>query len=389
MRGLKITYVFLVMVLFQNNAITRNRHVKDIDGVVISHSYRATGTYLGSPSICILPNGDYLVCHDEFGKGKKNFDGNPIYLSKNKGRTWKLLSVVKEGVRWPKIFVANRNVYLIGPSNKGGGIRLFCSDDSGRTWSEPICCFSDRMFHTAPVPVVQFGGRIWKGFEVIDSSLPKKWPKQYCAAMFSAPVDSDYMNPESWTLSEYIKPDFSCLESEMRGWLEGNAVPGKDGNMRLVMRVDLPEGFSDEYIAELEVSADGKELSFDSDRSFYHMPGGAKKFTIRYDGQTDTYITLSNETDALPDNKRPGDARNILSLCISEDLHSWTVVKRVILSDDMDYTGFQYVDWQIEGKDIIFVVRTSYYDDKGGAHNHHDSNYITFHKLKNYRSYIK
>ena len=33
-------------------------------GTVIHHSPAASGLYIGSPSICILPNGDYLATHD-------------------------------------------------------------------------------------------------------------------------------------------------------------------------------------------------------------------------------------------------------------------------------------------------------------------------------------
>ena len=47
-------------------------------------------------------------------------------------------------------------------------------------------------------------------------------------------------------------------------------------------------------------------------------------------------------------------------------------------------TGFQYVDWQFDGEDIIYIVRVAY----DGAHNFHDANRITFHKLEKFREVI-
>lgn len=47
-------------------------------------------------------------------------------------------------------------------------------------------------------------------------------------------------------------------------------------------------------------------------------------------------------------------------------------------------TGFQYVDWQFDGEDLIYVVRVAY----DGAHNFHDANRLTFHKLGGFRTLL-
>ena len=47
--------------------------------------------------------------------------------------------------------------------------------------------------------------------------------------------------------------------------------------------------------------------------------------------------------------------------------------------------GFQYVDWLFDGADIIAACRTAFDDDEGGAHNFHDANYLTFHRIANFR----
>src|SRR5512137_2915330 len=38
-----------------------------VPGVVIDHSPASSGLYIGSPSIAVLPNGDYVASHDFFG----------------------------------------------------------------------------------------------------------------------------------------------------------------------------------------------------------------------------------------------------------------------------------------------------------------------------------
>ncbi len=43
--------------------------------------------------------------------------------------------------------------------------------------------------------------------------------------------------------------------------------------------------------------------------------------------------------------------------------------------------GFQYADWQFDGDDLVAVVRTAW-----GAGNYHDANFITFHRVKNFRT---
>ena len=47
-------------------------------------------------------------------------------------------------------------------------------------------------------------------------------------------------------------------------------------------------------------------------------------------------------------------------------------------------TGFQYIDWQFDGDDIIYMVRTGY----RGAHNFHDSNRMIFRVLKDFRALL-
>jgi predicted neuraminidase len=57
-------------------------------------------------------------------------------------------------------------------------------------------------------------------------------------------------------------------------------------------------------------------------------------------------------------------------------------VQRVLLQHpDTKAHGFQYVDWLFEGDDIIAVCRTAW----DGAHNAHDANHLTFHRIADFR----
>ncbi len=114
---------------------------------------------------------------------------------------------------------------------------------------------------------------------------------------------------------------------------------------------------------------------------------GRQKFTIRRDPLTGRYLSLvNNNTD--PSESRQ---RNVLSLVSSADLIDWEVIETLLVddhetdwADSIDLTGFQYADWQFDGDDIIYLVRTAY----DGAHNYHDSNRITFHRLEDYVSLV-
>jgi hypothetical protein len=83
--------------------------------------------------------------------------------------------------------------------------------------------------------------------------------------------------------------------------------------------------------------------------------------------------------------------RNILSLTSSEDLLNWRIERDVLnyaengWYEDVGKVGFQYADWQFDGEDIIFLSRTAI----NGAYSFHNANYLTFHRIKGYRSATK
>ena len=151
-----------------------------------------------------------------------------------------------------------------------------------------------------------------------------------------------------------------------------------------ILRVDT-RSFP-EKAAIVSISADGKTASFDPASGFINFPGGAKKFTVRYDPASDSYWSLSTIVpERYQKSGHPAAIRNTLALTASKDLTNWTVRCILLQHPDTSRHGFQYPDWQFDGDDIIAAVRTAYDDDRGGAHNHHDANFLTFHRWRNFR----
>lgn len=81
--------------------------------------------------------------------------------------------------------------------------------------------------------------------------------------------------------------------------------------------------------------------------------------------------------------------RNRLSACRSPDLRSWSVVNTLLVDDvetdpaeSVRLTGVQYVDWQFDGEDIIYLVCAAY----DGARGWHDANRIVFGRLEGFRA---
>ncbi|MBM3859874.1 MAG: exo-alpha-sialidase [Verrucomicrobia bacterium] len=353
-----------------------------VPGVVIDHIPASTGVYIGSPSIAVLPNGNYVASHDHFGPKSTEHKSalSAVFRSADRGKTWKKVSEI-QGAFWSKLFVHRGTLYLLGTDRHHGNILIRRSTDGGTTWPAPSVLRDNGEYHCAPMPVLEHNGRLWRAFEWRHP--PIAWGINYRASMLSAPVDADLLNPASWTLAEPLPSDRSWNAGDMRAWLEGNAVLTPDDELVNVLRVQTKS--PDEKAAIVRVSADGKKMSFDPATGFVNFPGGAKKFTIRFDPQGKLYWSLASIVHERHRADNPGGIRNTLALTCSPDLTNWTVRCILLYHPEVKKHGFQYVDWQFECDDIIAVCRTAYDDGLGGARNNHDANYLTFHRVSNFR----
>jgi hypothetical protein len=137
----------------------------------------------------------------------------------------------------------------------------------------------------------------------------------------------------------------------------------------------------------VRISDDGTKATFDPATGFIDLPGGAKKFTIRFDPHSEAYWTLVNPVMPIEQLTRydAGSVRNTLALMRSTDLKKWEMRCILLHHPDVAKHAFQYPDWQFDGDDLIAALRTAYDDGLGGAHRAHDANYLTFHRFANFR----
>lgn len=385
MRKTLVASWFLLVCLFQWG-------IAQVPGSKVAYSPASSGLYIGSPSICRLANGDYLASHDLFGPQSKEFESpvSCIYRSTDKGKSWTQISTIN-GQFWSKLFVHQGNLYFLGTSKHHGNTIIRKSLDNGQTWTNPTDGDNGLLlageYHCAPVPLIEHNGRLWRAME--DAMGPiKKWGKRYGAFMMSMPLDADPMKASSWSHSNVLRYDSTLLGGNFGGWIEGNAVVTPQGELLDILRVD-DKSTLEEKAAFVHISADGKNATFDPAKDFVNFPGGSKKFTIRFDPKSKRYWTLANyipqEIKEANPKRNPASIRNTQALFSSEDLIHWKLHKVVLQHPDVLKHGFQYVDWLFEGRHIVFLSRTAYDDGVGGAHNNHDANYLTFHRIKKFR----
>ena len=368
----------------------------------------ATFTYLGSPSLVCLNDRLFLASHDYFGPGcPRNQDGaqhlTSIYRSEDAGQNWTNLGHIS-GAFWSTLFQLESSLYLLGTSAEYGSVVIRRSQDAGFTWTHPQDDRSGLLlrggpgneppnYHCAPVPVLVSGGRIYRAFENFRPTTENtRWfAPDFLSFVISCPLDADLLDARNWTVSnalpfkkEWCPPAWSSMDCP--GWLEGNILEDPRGKLVNILRLHSDPLW--DRAACIHLSPEGERARFDPSDGLLEFPGGKSKFTIRRDPETDIYLTLSNANldQAAPTN------RSVLSWHASLDLQTWHCLG-ILLQDDGSVptsqaaakVGFQYVDWQFCGDDLVYLVRTAY----GGAHNFHDSNRITFHRLKNFRSILQ
>ena len=347
-------------------SITSQAQSLKVPGVVVKHIPSKTGVYIGSPSICILPNGDYVASHDHFGPNSTEHERavTAVYKSTKQGKSWKKISEIN-GQFWSNLFVHQNELYIMGTWKHHGNFIIRRSTDGGVTWSEPTDSKNGLLlegeYHTAPMPVIKHNGRLWHAIENAKADT-KALGKRYSAMVISAPVGSDLLNSKNWKATNHLRYDSTYLGGKFGGWLEGNVVATPEGKVVDILRVATSEPGRD-MAAIVNISNDGTKATFDPETGFMDFVGGAKKFSIRYDEKSKRYWMIANMVKEEFSHLLAAKVRNTLVLKSSSDLKNWTVHKILLEHPDVEKHGFQYVDWQFNGRHIIFLSRTAYDDE--------------------------
>ncbi|MGN0189050.1 MAG: sialidase family protein [Candidatus Cryptobacteroides sp.] len=355
--------------------------------------------------ITVLPDGSYLTACT----GSEDGDGLVMYRSSDKGQTWARYGEYDSSVNlisnYTNLFVLDGKVYLMGVGDERNGFRISCSQDNGMTWTVPADASTGLLlegtYHTAQVPVVVADGRIWRACETYDEDDAGKKP-----FMMSAPVDSDLLNASNWMTTNVIDNPRYYLRNGLliTSLIEGNAVVDPDGNVVNLIRSNCSESSNYGTILKVGKEVDGENVTYTLDYitspeygrsvSSVEMPGGGKKFTVRYDEKSQLYWSLTNPhfEETVTNNGIYASGlsnslkRNRLVLISSPDLKDWTIRGDVLYDPDPFFHGFQYADWVFDGEDLAVVVRAAYPEYRGLPNRQHDANKMIFVKVKNFRT---
>jgi hypothetical protein len=359
--------------------------------VAIDHSPKSSGIYLATPALAVLPDGSYVAKSDEHGPGSSVDNGGDalsrVYRSQDRGRSWERIGTAKD-LYWANLFVHQDTLYMSGVGRPLGPVMLSRSTDGGETWTEPrdesSGLLREGRFHTSSMPVLFHRGRLWRTMETFASETGNPW-FQHRPLMMSVPADDDPMDARNWIFGPPAERDDSgWLNGEWRTWLEGNPVATPEGNPAILLRCDYRRG-GEEKAMLVDVSEDGESARFDPETGFADFPGGCKKFNVRFDPASGFYWSLANYVPERHWNHNPERARNTSALLRSKDLRAWEARCAIFYGDDIGLHGFQYADFLFDGDDLIAVYRVAFDDDRGGSANQHDSNWIVFKRIPDFR----
>ena len=344
-------------------------------------AYSFSGQYLCSPSLVWHPDGFLLASMDLF-EARRPQNLTLIYRSDDEGETWHYVSELYPCF-WGKMFIHKGELYMLSVSTEYGDLLIGKSTDGGKTFGAPTvllrgaCHVEEDGIHKNPQNMIYHNGRIYGTLEW------GAWTTGGHAPMvMSCDVDDDLLVAENWHFSEPVKynPDWEGLpKGNSFGNLEGTLVVFPDGHLYNVMRYDMRYFNPDRgLIMAYRVNEEDPDAPLQYSHTIEFM-GNNAKFMIKKDEVSGKYYTIATRQTE----ERSIWARNLLSLMSSDDMKQWNVVCDLFDYRDRDpqYTGFQYVDFEIEGNDIIYLCRTAI----NRAHNFHDSNYSTFHRIKDFR----
>lgn len=343
--------------------------------------YSFSGNYLGTPCLLCHPDGYYLASMDLFADAAPQ-NLTLIFRSDDKGRSWYHYSELFP-CEWGTLFTHRGDVYMLSTSTEYGDMLIGKSLDGGKTWGTPtvIQRGAGRQnvpgWHKSSGKVVEYKGRLWCSY---DFGAHKAGG--HASTLISISIDDDLMRAENWTITDPLKYDplwnGACL-GDTRGFIEGTPVIGRDGILYNFLRYSMNRGNPNYgYAGMLKADTSEPEKALDFAK-FTPFLGNHSKFDIVWDDKSEKYYSIVSR---IRNADCAGD-RNLLSFISSTDLEHWEVIEDIIDYTDKDpmLHGFQYVSLCIENDDIIFLCRTA----TNGARSFHDNNYVTFHRIEQFR----
>jgi hypothetical protein len=343
--------------------------------------------YTTSPSIVVLPNGDYVIADNDFGGDSSAGTSGVtnVFRSTDRGATWTQSATLTDMKRG-SLFVHGDALHIIGYTNSTGSDALTVirrSTDGGVTWGPQPSNRDNGLFGngsagTPNAPVVH-DGRLWvaqagKRVRSVPATTANLLATRQWTRSSTADTEAGPFGP-GLTISEA-----QIVASPRTGVVVMPKIERL--NTGVLLRVD---------------PTDPSRMLNPSASDWIALPGGEKKFAARYDPVSDRFWVLSNPVlpvhadyralagDGSRD-VRPWLVRNTAALVSSRDLMHWDVERIFLYSPNIDSEAFQYLQFDFDGEDLVVVARTAF--DVGGNTplRGHDSNLTTFHRIPDFRT---
>ncbi len=380
-------YAFL-LTAGEKKSRVRLVYTADAVGTVVNYlhpeddAYAFSGKSLCSPCMIRHPDGYLLASMDVF-KANEPQNLTMIFRSDDDGASWHYLTDLYPCF-WGRMFIKDGALYMLACSTEYGDLIIGRSDDGGKTFAPPVTLLRGSGkchvagIHKNPQPLLTYQGRTYTTLEW------GTWSKGYHAAMIgSFPENGDPLDVASWQFSDPVPYDPSWEgtgKGKSAGNIEGTLAVLPDGKLYNIMRYDMTACVpSFGRVLAYRVEQGEGEVALRYSHAI-ELPGNHTKFMIRYDEVSRFYYTvICRITDA----SIPRD-RRLVSLMRSTDGENWDLVTDLLdyRGENAEEVGFQYIDFFIEGDDILWLCRTA----MNHPINYHDSNYSTFHRLENFRS---
>ena len=270
---------------------------------------------------------------------------------------------------------------MLSVSTEYGDLLIGKSTDGGKTFSAPVVLLrgsngknGNDGVHKNPQNILRYNGRIYETLEW-GTWMNKEY--MHAAMVMSCDEKDDLLVPENWSFTEPLKfdhfaPEVSKLPLPSMT-IEGTLTLSPEGKLLNIMRF-AKRGYAIAY--EVDQKNPEAQLHYSH---LINFPANFSKFMIKFDPVSGKYYSVATRLYEGCDN----GARNYLTLMASDNLTDWYDVCELYDFRDADWhdVGMQYVDFEIEGDDIIYLCRTAI----NGANNFHDANYSTFHRIRGFR----
>ncbi len=329
----------------------------------------------------------YYVSHENYkSKGWDDLGTETVLLrSEDKGKTWQQLGRV-EGALWCYLFEVKGELYLLGSRIKG-------------TFSLVIARLRDGVLTESTIAEVRDWTNTNATMIANGRILIPTFPR-----IISADVESDLLDPAAWEFSnpltevvpkEWFLARTGLAEAKDYWVLEGNIIQSPDGSLHDLLRLEIQP--NNAYAVLLDVSPDGKTLTRNpACDGLVEMPTAVSKFCVRYDAECGLYLALTSYPSLPTPETQPGPPmagqRNVLTLVASPDLIHWKVLDVLLCDREVMNAycsarahAFQYVVWDTDGEDMVYVVREA----TGFTKQYHDGRFVTLYRLNDFRRFVK